>query len=54
MTAETRCGWVEFIECSKLLYRERFLIGLKGAVYKSYVSPAILCGSETLCLRGIL
>ena len=31
-----------FSECGELL---------KGAVYKSYVSPAVLCGSEAWCLK---
>ena len=34
-------------ECSELLYDRRYSLKLKGAVYKSYVRPAILNGSET-------
>ena len=33
-------------ECGELLYGSRFPLRLKGAVYKSYVRPAILYGSE--------
>ena len=44
VTARTRCGWVKFRECGKLLYGRRFPIRLKGAVYESYIRPAILYG----------
>ena len=50
MTAKTRYGWETFRECSELLY-SRFPLKLKGAVYKSYVRPAILNGSEAYCLK---
>ena len=46
VTATTRCGWVKFMECSELLYGRRFPLRLKGAVYKRYVRPVILYGSE--------
>ena len=51
VTARTRCGWVTFGECGELLYGRRFPLKLKGAVYKSYARPAILYGSEALCLK---
>ena len=51
LTARTRCGLVMFRECGELLYDRRFSLRLKGAVYKSYVWPAILYGSEVLCLK---
>ena len=47
----TRCGWVKFRECSELLYGRRFHLKLKGAVYKSYVRPTMLYGSEEWCLK---
>ena len=47
MTARTRCMWVMFRDCGELLYGRRLPLRLKGAVYKSYVRPVILCGSET-------
>ena len=50
VTTRTRCGWVNFRECSDLLYGMRFLLWPKGAVYESYVWPAILYGSEAWCL----
>ena len=50
MTARTRCGWAKLRECGELLYG-RFPLMLKGAVYKSYVRPAILYGSEAWCLK---
>ena len=51
VTARTRCGWVKFMECGELLYGRRFPLRLKGAVYKSYVTPAILYGSEAWCMK---
>ena len=42
VTARTNCGWVKFRECGMLLYSRSFAIILKGAVYESYVRPAIL------------
>ena len=49
-TVGTICGWVKFMECGEWLYG-RFPLRLKGAVYESYVRPAMLYGSETWCLR---
>ena len=46
VTARVRCWWVEFRECSELLYGRRFPLMLKGAVYQSYVIAATLYGSE--------
>ena len=34
------------MECGKLLFEKRFPPKLEWALYKSYVSPAILHGSE--------
>ena len=51
VTARTRCGWVTFRQCGELLYGRRFPLKLKGAVYKSYVRPAMLYGSESWCLK---
>ena len=41
---------LNFSKCVKVLYG-RFPLKLKGAVYKSYVRPALLHGSEALCLK---
>ena len=41
VTVRTRCWMVKFRECGELLYG-RFPLKLNGAVYKSYVWPAIL------------
>ena len=38
------------MECGEILY-SRFPLMLKGAVYKCYVRPAILYGSEAWCLK---
>ena len=51
VTVRTRCEWVKFTECSELLYGRRFPLRLNGAVYRSYVEPAILFGSEAWCLK---
>ena len=51
VTARTRCWWVKFWECGELLYGRRFPLRLIGAVYKSYVRPAIQYGSEAWCLK---
>ena len=51
VTARTRCGWVKIREWGELLYGRRFPLKLKGSVYRNYVWPAILCGSETCCLK---
>ena len=34
-----------------MLYGRRFHLRLNGAVYRSYVRPTILYGSETWCLK---
>ena len=49
VSARTRCGWVKFRECGEFLYGRRFPLRLKGAVYVSYVRPAMLYGSEAWC-----
>ena len=41
MTARTRCGWANDRESGKLRHGRRYPQKLKGAVYKSYVRPAI-------------
>ena len=42
VTTRARCGWVKFRECVELLCGRRFPLSLKAAVYRSYVSSAIL------------
>ena len=51
VTVRTRCGWAKISECGELLYGRRFLLRLKRDVNKSYVTPAILYGSESWCLK---
>ena len=51
VTAGRRCGWVPLRECGELLYGRMFPMKLKGAIYKSYVMPAVLYGSEAWCLK---
>ena len=46
--AITRYRWVMFRQGSKLLHGKIF--SLKKAVYKSDVRPAMLYGSEAMCL----
>ena len=50
MTARTRCRCAKLRECGELLYG-RFLLKLKGAVYNSYVRPAIPHEREAWCLN---
>ena len=45
-----RYVWVKITECGEILNGRRYPLKLKGAVYKSYVRPAILYGSETWSL----
>ena len=46
----SRFRLVKFMECGEFLYG-RFLVRLKGAVYRSYVGPAIPYGSEAWCMK---
>ena len=46
VTARTCCWWIMFRECGELLHGKIFALRLIGAVYGSYVGPAILYGSE--------
>ena len=48
VTVRTRCEWVKFRECCELLICMIFPLRLKEAVYRR---PAILYGSEALCLK---
>ena len=43
VTARTRCGWVKFRECGKLLYG-RFSLKLKRSVYESYYGQQYCMG----------
>ena len=38
-------------ECGEFLCGRRFPLQVKGAVYRSYVRPAMLYEGEALCLR---
>ena len=51
VTVRTRCGWVKIREYGKLLYGKRFPLKVREAVYKGYVCPTILYGSEAWCLK---
>ena len=42
VAAIARCGWVKLRECNALLFGRRLPLRQKGAVYRSYVWPAIL------------
>ena len=42
---------MKFRECGELLYGQSFPLKPVGAVYWSYIIPAILYGSETFCLK---
>ena len=51
LTARTRCAWVKYRECGELLYGKSYPLKLKWFVYKNYVQPAILHGSESWFLK---
>ena len=53
VTGRARCGWVKLMECGELLYNRKFSLRVKGAVYESYVRPAILYESEAWCLNKV-
>ena len=42
VTARARIGWVKFKECGELLNSKRFLLKMKGMVYRSCVRSAML------------
>ena len=47
VTARARIGWVKFKECGELLNSKRFLLKMKGMIYRSCVRLVMLYGSET-------
>ena len=51
VTARTSCGFVDFRECSELLYGRRFPVVRKWTVDTSYLWPVFLYGSEVWGLR---
>ena len=51
ITARTGCGWVKCRECGELSYGRTFPLKPKGSVYKGYVRPTILYGSESWSLK---
>ena len=52
LNAGAGCWWVAFRECGELLNGRIFPLRLKWTVYINDVGPAILYGSESLCLMG--
>ena len=51
VTARVRIGLVKFRECEELLLGSRFLLKMKGKIYRCCVRSAILYGSEAWCLK---
>ena len=51
VTPRTKCGWIKLKGRGKFLHSRKFPLNLKEVVYKSYVRPAILHGSEAWCLK---
>ena len=51
VTVRARCGCVKSGECGELLCSRRFPQKMRDTVHRSYVSPAILYGSEAWCLK---
>ena len=46
VTARVRIGWIRFRECKEWLLRNRFILRMKGKVYRCCLRSAILYGSE--------
>jgi len=51
VTARTRIGWMKFREYGEILHGKRYSLKLKRKICRSCVRSAILCRSETWCLR---
>ena len=51
VTARVRIGWVRFRESGELLLGNRFLLKIKGKVYRCCIRSAILYGSEAWCIK---
>ena len=51
VTAGSRNARMKFWECSEILKGRRFSSKIKGKIYKSCVTSALLYGSEAWCLR---
>ena len=49
--ARVRIAWIRFRKCEELLLGNRFLLTMKGKVYRCCVRSAIMYGSETWCLK---
>ena len=47
VTARVRTGWIRFKESGERLLGNRFVLKMKGKIYRCYVRLAILFGSET-------
>jgi len=47
VTARTRIGWMKFREYGEILHGKKYLLKLKGKIYRSCVRSAILYRSET-------
>ena len=53
VNSRVRIGWMKFRECGELLRGRRFSLRMKGMVYQSCVSSAMLHGSDTWCLGKV-
>ena len=51
MTSRVMIGLMKFREYEELVHESRISLRMKGMVYRSCVRSAMLCGSETWCLR---
>ena len=52
VAADTGLNWVNFVECGELLYEERSVLRLNGAVGKSCVGHVVLYESGGWCQWG--
>ena len=51
VTARRRIGWMKFRKCGAILSRGRFILKMKGRVYRNCVRPSMLFGRESWCLK---
>ena len=51
LTARVRVGWRKFIELSGVLCGQRWLVKMKGRLYKTCVRTAMIYGGETWTMR---
>ena len=51
MSATTVCGWLMFMQCGELRYGKKFLLKLKGAVWKTDTTVLTTVSRHVAVLR---